>query len=259
MRASASERRNVHHRRNYWSISTPSESAPGHGLGREPGPRPRQGNADLYAPASLPPEAHLVSLSMPGYDPRGGVGHSPQGIAAAADAHPTSWVRERSEREGRSSVGPGWTPRFGSDSTRRRPPSVGTIEQTSPEKQGDHDALSAIDATTNKHCDEVAPLLLGSSSSVGFMEEACDALNRRSEGRASVCHSPSVVHVPGERWYREKSLRPTRARHSQSSLGFIGADLSLPPRRVTDHLLQIYWEEIHPLSPLLHEQTFMMR
>ncbi|CAI7607099.1 unnamed protein product [Penicillium palitans] len=79
----------------------------------------------------------------------------------------------------------------------------------------------------------------GSSSAAGFMRQIRTAVDRRV---ASPHRRSSVPHlaVPS-------SLMPTRGERHQSSV----ANYVLPPRKMADSLMEVYWEYVFPLYPFL--------
>ncbi|KZN89885.1 putative transcriptional regulatory protein [Penicillium chrysogenum] len=79
----------------------------------------------------------------------------------------------------------------------------------------------------------------GSSSAAGFMRQIRTAVDRRV---ASPHRGSSVPHlaVPS-------NLMPTRSEKHQSSV----ANYVLPPRKMADSLMEVYWECVFPLYPFL--------
>ncbi|KAL4780392.1 fungal-specific transcription factor domain-containing protein [Aspergillus varians] len=88
--------------------------------------------------------------------------------------------------------------------------------------------------------DTTSPGVLGRTSGAGFMEEAYQALSYRRHKDFPFSHL-------------------TDQGNGGSYLVSIAADLSMPPRAIVDHLLHTWWEQIHPVSPVLHQPTFMNR
>lgn len=80
----------------------------------------------------------------------------------------------------------------------------------------------------------------GSSSAAGFMRQIRTAVDRRVASPHRRRSSISQLTVPSR-------LLPTRSdKHSSS-----GANYVLPPRKMADSLMEVYWDYVFPLYPFL--------
>ncbi|KAJ5552045.1 hypothetical protein N7461_006743 [Penicillium sp. DV-2018c] len=79
----------------------------------------------------------------------------------------------------------------------------------------------------------------GNSSAAGFMRQIKTAVDRRVASQHQKC---SVPHTP-----IASSLMPMRGERQQSSV----ASYVLPPRRMADSLMEVYWDYVFPLYPFL--------
>ncbi|KAJ5131570.1 uncharacterized protein N7515_007609 [Penicillium bovifimosum] len=79
----------------------------------------------------------------------------------------------------------------------------------------------------------------GSSSAAGFMRQVKTAVDRRVASPHQRCSVPNPP-IPS-------SLMPTRGERQQSSV----ASYVLPPRRMADSLMEVYWDYVFPLYPFL--------
>jgi hypothetical protein len=123
------------------------------------------------------------------------------------------------------------------------------------QETGMFNQTTAVDATDVY--EQMTPRVVGSSSCVGFIENVQEVL-RHAPVKRGISSTPSKV-IYDMSGHFGSSAGSERIRNSRQITPALVADLSLPPRNLMNRLLQKYWAEIHIMSPLLHEQTFMLR
>lgn len=137
-----------------------------------------------------------------------------------------------------SFTAPSRPPRTVGGSTQEVNPLVSPGELSGSEETLDRDLLGF-----GEDPDDVgSPGVLGKSSGAGFMAEAYQALNRGNYDK------PLRVSQSTERGRSGTRLQASMV-----------VDFSLPPRSMMDPLLRMWWEQVHPLNPILHQPTFMNR
>ncbi|KAF3407092.1 hypothetical protein DPV78_000999 [Talaromyces pinophilus] len=95
--------------------------------------------------------------------------------------------------------------------------------------------------------------MVGSESNSGFGEDVYENLHDALNDGLDSLAPPSIRY--GER----APISTVESEKFCVNIEPFLADLSLPPKSLIDRLLDIYWKDIHPQSPVFHEQTFMKR
>jgi hypothetical protein len=95
--------------------------------------------------------------------------------------------------------------------------------------------------------------MVGSESNSGFGEDVYENLHDALNDGLDSLAPPSIRY--GER----APISTVESEKICVNIEPFLADLSLPPKSLIDRLLDVYWKDIHPQSPVFHEQTFMKR
>lgn len=95
--------------------------------------------------------------------------------------------------------------------------------------------------------------IVGNESNSGFAGGVYENLHDGLNDGLDPLAPPSMSY--GER----DPISTVESEKLSVNIGPFLADLSLPPKSLIDRLLDVYWKDIHPQSPVFHEQTFMKR
>lgn len=101
---------------------------------------------------------------------------------------------------------------------------------------------------------DISPGIEGSASSVNLAGNVYDSLEHRPNHSVDVVRPLSIVYETKAPVNLVCEVRIHAAR-----IGQFLVDISLPPKPLVDRFLEVYWNEIHPQSPLFYQQGFMKR
>jgi hypothetical protein len=137
-------------------------------------------------------------------------------------------------------------------SSHRRPSSVdvrtSTTSHLSPDTRDSNrvDALATVASTDDDEC------LYGGSSTIAFVRRVTQGADRHNQlacdsGLAGRQHLETPARLPA----RPPLPEPVRERDETAAV--------YPHRRSADDFIHCYWEIIHPVFPVIHKTSFMLR
>ncbi|EED12345.1 conserved hypothetical protein [Talaromyces stipitatus ATCC 10500] len=104
--------------------------------------------------------------------------------------------------------------------------------------------------------EQISPRVVGSSSAFAFIENVHEALRQPTKRKGVSPHSNEIYDTVS---HFGSSLRSNGTQRMPQTVSTLVDDLSLPPSSLVEQLLRKYWDEIHVMNPVFHEQTFMRR